>query len=167
MVMGVGHQDIEHCVRSEYERLVRVVSLVSESLAEAEDAVQEAFARAWERQQRGYRFEHLEGWVATVALNIARSGRRRRETERRVKATLQRDRVAPTDSGVEIRSTIQSAVEALPRRQRDAVILYYLLDVDVASAARLLRISEGTVKTALARARRSLAVLLREEDVEA
>jgi DNA-directed RNA polymerase specialized sigma24 family protein len=46
------------------------------------------------------------------------------------------------------------------------VVLFYLLDLDVATVAGLLGISEGTVKTALSRARQKLAVLLdgRTED---
>lgn len=74
--------EIERCIEAEYKRLVGVVSLVTGSVALAEEAVQEAFARAWERAQRGQDFDHLAGWVATVALNQARSGRRRLTTER-------------------------------------------------------------------------------------
>jgi RNA polymerase sigma-70 factor, ECF subfamily len=75
--------EIEGCIRGEYARLVGAVSMVIGSVALAEEAVQEAFARAWERARRGRTFDHLAGWVATVALNNARSGRRRGASERR------------------------------------------------------------------------------------
>ena len=54
-----------------------------------------------------------------------------------------------------------------PHVERDAVVLYYLLDVDVVTATRLLRVSEGTVKTALARPRVKLAEVLGEQELEA
>lgn len=162
--------DIESCIRDEYARLVGVVSVTTGSTALAEDAVQEAFARAWERSQRGQQFEHLAGWVVTVALNLARTGHRRRATEQRALARLPRP--GPTRPGdgtnaIDIRMVVRTAVEGLARRQRDAVVLYYLLDVDVATAARLLAVSEGTVKSALSRARTHLAAALGDRELEA
>jgi DNA-directed RNA polymerase specialized sigma24 family protein len=77
--------EVEACVRRDYARLVRAVAVVTASTPAAEDAVQEAFARAWERASRGKEFSHLAGWVATVALNLARSGRRRLLVERRAR----------------------------------------------------------------------------------
>ena len=47
------------------------------------------------------------------------------------------------------------------------MILYYLLDVDIATTARLLKVSEGTVKSALSRARAVLARLLLSPELEA
>lgn len=161
--------EIETCIREQYARLVGVVSVTTGSTAVAEDSVQEAFARAWERSRRGHEFEHLAGWVVTVALNHARSGHRRRLTEQRALALappldppVQPDATTVTD----LRLVVRSAVDGLARRQRDAVVLYYLLDVDVATAARLLGISEGTVKTALSRARAHLAAALGDRELE-
>lgn len=143
--------EIERCIRAEYRRLVEAVSLVTGSPQLAEEAVQEAFARAWIRAKRGHDFDHLPGWVATVALNHARSGRRRKAAERRAVERLAAPPSAGPDRGIEVAMVVKSAVDGLARRQRDVVVLYYLLDIDVATVASLLGISEGTVKTALAR----------------
>lgn len=159
--------EIERCIDEEYKRLVVVVSLVTGSTPLAEEAVQEAFARAWERSERGQEFDHLAGWVATVALNQARSGRRRMTTERWTMGRLARTPRAEPASTPELEIVVRSAVDGLARRQRDAVVLYYLLDVNVATCARLLRVSEGTVKTALARARVRLAEALGDQELEA
>src|SRR5438876_4446338 len=75
-------------VRTEYPPLVGAVALVSGSKAAAEDAVQEALARAWERSSRGQSIENLAAWVTTVSLNLARSGLRRIRAERRARARL-------------------------------------------------------------------------------
>lgn len=158
--------DLEACIASHYDRLVGAVSMVSGSVPLAEDAVQEAFARAWERTQRGESFEHLPGWVATVALNLARSGRRRRQTERRAVARLGARRPAPEAEWSNLHDVVRAAIDALPRRQREAVCLYYLLDLDVRTVADLLGVSPGTVKTALSRARSSLADVLSEQELD-
>ena len=160
-------EEIESCVRAEYSRLVGVVAVVSGSRASAEDAVQEAFAKAWERARRGQEFEHLAGWVVTVALNHARSGHRRRSSERKAIERLAARPVADSASAVDDAAVVRSALSSLARRQRDAVVLYYFLDLDVATVANVLGISKGTVKSALARARRKLAVVLGERALEA
>jgi RNA polymerase sigma-70 factor, ECF subfamily len=158
--------EIESCIRAEYGRLVGAVSIVTGSSQLAEEAVQEAFARAWERVRRGQRFEHLAGWVATVALNLARSGRRRGASERRAIERAAEPTAGP-EPDLEVALVVRSAVDGLARRQRDVVVLYYLLDIDVATVARLLAVSEGTVKSALARARDRLAAVLRQPEPEA
>jgi RNA polymerase sigma-70 factor (ECF subfamily) len=158
-------EEIAACVRAQYQRLVGVVSLVTGSSHLAEEAVQEAFARAWERARNGYQFDHLAGWVATVALNQARSGRRRAASEKAARA-----RLTPVVAGTpdpDVALVVRDALAGLPGRQRDAVVLYYLVDLDVATTAQLLKVSEGTVKSALSRAREKLAPLLRAAELEA
>lgn len=153
--------EVEACARLEYERLVRVVAVATGSVPAAEDAVQEAFARAWERASRGVEFTHLAGWVVTVALNLARSGRRRGRAEARARIRETFDLVAPD---VDALLDLDRAVRALPGRQREAVVLHYLLDLDVATVADLLQVSTGTVKTALSRAREKLLIALTDRE---
>ena len=50
--------------------------------------MQEALLRAWERSEKGDEIDSLDGWVTTVALNLARSGLRRMRSERRARARL-------------------------------------------------------------------------------
>ncbi|MGI8793534.1 MAG: RNA polymerase sigma factor [Acidimicrobiales bacterium] len=158
--------DIEVCYRSEYHRLVGVVAVVTGSVALAEESVQEAFARALVRSRRGRPFDHLAAWIVTVALNHARSGRRSASSERRA---LQRIGSSPSPSVVDRAEALmlRDAIAGLSRRQRDAVVLYYLLDMKVDAVAASLGVSQGTVKTALSRARAHLAEILHDTELEA
>jgi RNA polymerase sigma-70 factor (ECF subfamily) len=158
-------EEIAACVRAQYQRLVGVVSVVTGSHHLAEEAVQEAFARAWERARKGYQFDHLAGWVATVALNQARSGRRRAASEQAARARL--TPVTGTAPDPDVALVVRDVLAGLPARQRDAVVLFYLFDLDVATTAQLLKVSDGTVKSALSRAREKLAPLLRAAELEA
>lgn len=123
-----------------YPRLVAAVALVSGSRPAAEDAVQEALLRAWERSERGEHIESLPAWVATVAVLAHPPGAERVDLER--------------------------AVVALPRRQREAVVLRYYLGMDTKEVAEVLRIHEGTVKSTLFRARAALAETLDIDETE-
>ncbi len=137
---------------------------MSGSRATAEDAVQEALARAWERSLRGERIESLEAWVTTVATNLSRSALRRIVSERRAKERLaggQPGGLAPGE-----RVDLVRAIADLPRRQREATVLRYYLGLDVAEIAHVLGINQGTAKTTLFRARRALALRLGEREPE-
>jgi RNA polymerase sigma-70 factor (ECF subfamily) len=155
--------EIRAFLRDGYSRLVGAVALVTGSLVAAEDAVQEAVVRAWERIDRGERIEKLEGWVATVAFNLSRSGLRRLNAERRARARMGAGagHVAGPSSD---RLDVARALAALPRRQREAVVLRYFLELSTAEVARTMGTSEGTVKSQLARARGHLAQALALND---
>jgi RNA polymerase sigma-70 factor, ECF subfamily len=142
-----------------YPRLVGVVRLaVGGSLAEAEDLVQEAFARLVPRWSS---VEAPEAWVCTVALRLAANRRRKLGNGRRALHRLgpPPDGSPPSPDGV----AVQVALAGLPLPQRQVVVLHHLLDLEVAEVARHLGIPVGTVKSRLSRARAALAPLLSEE----
>ena len=144
--------------------LVAAVALVSGSHAAAEDAVQEALARAWERSQRGERIESLPAWVTRVAMNLSMSRLRRLRVERRYRGRLAAPETAPAEAGaVDDRVDVVAALAALPRRQREVTVLRYYLGLDVAEIASTLELNPGTVKTSLHRARQKLADALGEQ----
>lgn len=141
-------------LRSDYARVVAAVAAVCRDRGQAEDAVQEALARAWDRSRRGLSVDSLPAWVTTVAMNLTRSAarsamRRRRSEERAIRP--------PDDAPLGESIDVLRAVEALPRRQREAVVVRYFLGYDVAGTAAVLGVTEGTVKTLMFRARAALA----------
>jgi RNA polymerase sigma factor (sigma-70 family) len=146
------------------------VALVCGSRATAEDAVEEALARAWERSERGERIESLRAWVFKVATNLVRSGFRRLAAERRAKTRLEGGRHRQDGLGSADRSNdlvdLRRALARLPTRQREATVLRYYLDMDVREIAEALGVNEGTAKTTLFRARQALATALGEHDEE-
>ena len=143
---------IERFVREDYARVVKAVAFVSGDLAGAEDAVQEAVARAWTRKEP---IESLTPWVVSTALNVSRSGWRRLGAERRAVQRLEMrwSSDGPNPDGVDVRL----ALAALPRRQREVAVLRYLLAMDTREVAVALGVSEGTVKNSLSKAREALA----------
>lgn len=163
--MRVDEIAIREFLHSAYPRLVAAVALVSGSRPAAEDAVQEALLRAWERSERGVVIGSLEAWVTTVALNLARSGVRRVFAERRARSRLG-PAAGASDPLVADRIDLERALWALPRRQREAIVLRYYLGMDTREVAAVLEINEGTVKSTLFRARSALAEALGTEEVE-
>jgi RNA polymerase sigma-70 factor (ECF subfamily) len=150
-------------VHSTYPRLVAAVALITGSRAAAEDAIQEALARAWERSARGERIDSLPAWVTTVSMNRARSGLRRLRAQRKARAAL----IPPTATDeTSDRADLARALRALPRRQREAIVLHYYLGLGIAEIAAVMRAPEGTVKSLLFRGRASLARTLGVDEGE-
>jgi RNA polymerase sigma-70 factor (ECF subfamily) len=158
----LSEADIREFLVTGYPRLVAGLALMAGSRAAAEDAVQEAVARAWERSQRGDAIESLPAWVTRVAVNLTHSRWRRARVEARGGLEAPRQ---PADAAE--RMDVERALAALPRRQREATVLRYYLGMDVAEIARTLDVAEGTAKTTLFRARQALAAALGDHDEEA
>jgi RNA polymerase sigma factor (sigma-70 family) len=148
--------EIRRFIEDDYRRVVKLVALILGSRALAEDTVQEALARAWTQLRRDRPIDSLTAWTTATALNLARSGLRRRRAESRAYERLEA-RPAAAAVEVEVQVAIADAIRALPRRQREVVVLRHQLGFDTATTASILRVSEGTVKNALHRAHRTLA----------
>jgi RNA polymerase sigma-70 factor (ECF subfamily) len=89
-------QHFDDFYREGYARLAAAVGLLTGSRAEAEDAVDEALARAWTRLQRGDEIEALGAWVRVVAL--PRRGGRARHAHRH--RALTAPRVPASEDGL-------------------------------------------------------------------
>ncbi len=115
-----------------------------------DDLVQEALTRAWRRWST---YDPARGSHKTWLLAIVAGEAARRRWYRRDDRYLTRSPKA-TDPGVRI--DVERAVARLPKRQRLAIALYYFLDLDIDSCARVMECSPGTVKSTLHDARQRL-----------
>jgi RNA polymerase sigma-70 factor, ECF subfamily len=133
--------------------------------SEAQDVAQEAFARAWQHWSRVAGYDDPEAWVRTVAWRLMVN--RWRGLRRRLAAW---SRMGPPDEVIGSpspdRVAVVDALQQLPKAQRQAIALHYLLDMPVRDIAASVGVSEGTVKARLSRARGALARLLEEHDDE-
>ena len=150
--------------RGSRQRLLGFVYVLTGNLAEAQDAVQEAYIRAWQRWPTVSRYDDPEAWLRVVASRIAVS--RWRSLRSRARAYLrhgaEENIPAPSTDTVEV----VAALRRLPEEQRIAIALYYLLGMPVAEVARETDAPVGTVKARLSRGRTALAGLLAVSDLE-
>jgi RNA polymerase sigma-70 factor (ECF subfamily) len=95
----------------------------------------------------------------TTAMNLCKSTLRRERIP-----IIERGSIRAQDPPTADRLDIVGALRKLAPRQRTAVILHYLGDLPLPDVARLMNVSEGTVKAHLAQARRRLRPLLEVSD---
>lgn len=156
------------------QRLFRVARAVLRNDAEAEDALQDAYLRAFQGIG-GFRGEAgLLTWLTTITLNEAR-GRLRQQRPTVDFDTMDESRVipfpgaaAPTDPESEaarsqIRGLLEKAIDALPEDFRVVFILRDVEGCSVADTALQLSVKPQTVKTRLFRARQALRKELEQE----
>jgi len=137
----------------------QLVALLGDQ-GEAEDAVQEAYARAWQRWGAVSRMDDPVAWVRVVAYRIKVSSWR--ATVRRAVAH-KRHGPPPDVPDVSPDSVaLVAALRRIPEAQRRAIVLYHLAGLTVEQVAAEVGAPTGTVKARLSRGRAALAQLLGE-----
>jgi RNA polymerase sigma-70 factor (sigma-E family) len=124
----------------------------------AEDIAQEAFLRVYRAWPRLRDEDRAVGYLRTTALNLARSGFRRRLVALRHGAKTERD-AAAADEAVILRDeqrAVIAALRGLPTRQRECLVLRFYGELSEAEIASAIGISASSVKT---HTRRGLAAL--------
>ena len=152
--------------RTHYQPLVGLARLLVDDQGQAEDIVQEAFARAYASWPRLRDRDDPLPYVRSAVVNLARGGLRRRRTARRTRLTPLPDAASAesTAAARERTRVVATAVRGLPRRQRECVVLRYYLDCSTIETATTLGISEGSVKQHLHRALGALGQVLEKEE---
>lgn len=130
----------------------RVAFRLTRSREDADDCAQEACARAFSDWKKLSRRGDVTPWVVRVSGNLAIDRWRKNARKRGLPAAA-----APASATID-RTDLAHALDGLPRRQRDVVVLRYVADLSEETVASTLGCSVGTVKT---HASRGLAALRR------
>jgi RNA polymerase sigma-70 factor (ECF subfamily) len=139
---------------------------------DVEDVVQDVFVAALSKGKSFRGDASLWTWLTAVTLNLCRTRLRRAALLRGLTGGLLRlesRKGAPADSGAvadETSSRVRRAVAALPPRDREVIVLYYLEERSAAQIGELIGITANNVDVRLHRARHKLKDLLGEFDPE-
>ena len=144
--------------RATSRRVLHHVYALTGDLAEAQDCVQEAYARAWQRWSRVQTHDDPEGWVRTVARRVAVS--RWRRTRTAMGYLLHHGRPETMSAPSEDHALLVRALRDLSQPQRDAVVLHHLVGLSVEEVAQRTASPPGTVKARLHRGRAALAAVI-------
>jgi RNA polymerase sigma-70 factor (ECF subfamily) len=153
-----GWASFDHFFQTWYGRICAQLHAYLGDREEAEDVVQEAFLRAWQRWSNVGGYEDPVAWVRRVAWNLGTSRLRRI----RVAALAQRRQGTPDPAPAADADhlALVEALRRLPEQQRRVIVLHYIGDIPVLEIADQLGIPKGTVLSWLHRGRERLAVQL-------
>ncbi len=146
-----------------YKKTYAVAYNILRSRENAEDITQDAFIKAFQNMNQLQDGAKFGAWLAVIASNLARNYLKR---EKRIYYT---DEEVVMEEGSEANYTeesalrsleverIRKAIRALPSEYYQVVVLQYYYDLKVEEIADMLKLSAGTVKSRLHRARKRLA----------
>ena len=153
--------------REHHLELVRLALIMVGDLATAEDVVQDVFERLHRRMDRLDQPSSGLAYARSSVLNACRSVHRRSAVARKHAPSLSADQPGTSADSTSVfadRNDLAQALRALPRRQREVLVLRYYADLDVAEIAATLRIAPSAVRSNCSRGLAALARILEEED---
>ena len=160
-------QTIERLILQYQTPLLRLCYVQLQDQALAEDAVQETFLKAY-KGFASFRGDSSEKtWLTRIAVNTCRDFQRGgwfKHTDRRVTPDmLPVGTVQPDTEDLDL----SLAVMKLPRKMREAILLYYYQDMSTEEIAETLDIAQSSVSNRLRRGREKLRKLLEGRDQDA
>jgi len=164
-----GETQLFYDLISPYERSVYVAAVSElQNEADAEEAAQEAFLKAFAHLDSFRREAKFSTWLIQIAVNVARS-KRRKDRKSLYESTDEIDReegdYCPQDFAdwretpvealqrTELRRALRNAIASLDAAYREVFVLRDIEKLSIAETADVLQISEALVKTRLLRAR--------------
>lgn len=162
---------IDIYIRQYGTRLYGLCRTLCASPHDADDLYQETWLKALAHLDQYDPAQPFEPWLTRICVNTYRSTLRRlarspiwnRFSSNEEKDALLASVPAEEAKGEEAYADLHQAIERLPDKLRMAVILFYFRDMDLSSAAQILGIPEGTMKSRLNHARKRLKEALEHE----
>lgn len=144
--MELEQRSLEEFISARGSRLLRAAWLLTGDSGHAEDLLQTALAKCWDRFQAIGDDDHFEAYLRTTLHRTYISWWRKRSWRSEFPTGMVVDAVIP-ETAREMRLDLYRALMELSRAQRSAIVLHHLEDLPVAEVARILKIPVGTVKT--------------------
>ncbi|MFT4089497.1 MAG: RNA polymerase sigma factor [Asticcacaulis sp.] len=167
LIDRVGRGDIAATQTLVTRKLPRMLALARRLLgdaAEAEDVAQEALLRLWKQAAHWVPGRaKLDTWLHKVAVNLCYDRlRKRREMVDAADIELVDEQADPARQldQLEVSAQVEAALNALPERQKLAIVLCYYQELSNIEAASLMDVSVDALESLLSRGRRQLRSLL-------
>jgi RNA polymerase sigma factor (sigma-70 family) len=138
----------------EHERLFKALYVVTGNRQDAEELMQDAFLKLWERWDQIDRIDDPVAYLFKTALNGFRMRRRRAALALRKVAPIPEARDAFLDA--DMRADVRRLLVGLTARQRTALVLMDLMGFSSEQAAHILGVRASTVRTLATKGRRTL-----------
>lgn len=164
-VDGLRDGEVSRLYEAHWLELVRLAVLMVGDRPSAEDVVQDSFAELYRRWNRLRDPAKALQYVRSTVMNRSRNVLQSRQVALRRKPLSERP-VGSAEAEVvldEDRQAVLVALDKLPRRRREVLILRYFFELPHADIAATLGISEGSVRSAVHRGLATLAKLLEEQ----
>lgn len=153
-------EDFEALVKRHEHRLYRTALAIMGNSPDAEDIVQGAFLRAYEKAPKFETEEHERAWMIRVTVNLCHS-RLRSPWKKRMEPLLASYPAAEPEQ-----HELLESIQAMPPKYRTVIHLFYYESCSVKDISELTGQKEATIRSLLTRARQKLKSVLKEDNGE-
>ncbi|MEV7326494.1 SigE family RNA polymerase sigma factor [Streptomyces sp. NPDC093970] len=153
-------QEFDAFYAASFSRLTGQLYAMTGDWSEAQDVVQEAFIRAWDRRRTLDPDNAPESWIRTTARRLAVSRWRRLARGLHLAGHHHRHETLTVEPPSEEHLVLVAALRELPEAQRSAVVLHHMCDLSLEQVAAETGAGLSAVKSRLARGRAALAARL-------
>lgn len=166
---GRLEEAFDRLVATHATKVFRLALALLRDRARAEDAAQDSFLKLWRA------LPHYDGrasastWLYTITRNTCLSAIRADSLRKTFALDGLAERLGTSLHGeptLTRRAEVDRLLQRLPETERRIMTLFYLEDRNVGEVGRMLGLAEGTIKSHLHRARKSLAKIVQEDDRE-
>lgn len=137
--------------------LYKIAMSMLKNEADAQDAMQSAILKAFERLSTLKHEEYFRTWLVRILINICNKQLRQRNR------TIEWNGSGAISVSSEVEVEVRTAVEALPMKIRQVIIMYYSEQFTTKEISSILRIPKGTVLSRLHKGRKLLRLDLDEQ----
>ena len=147
----------------EHERIYRGLLFITGSRSDAEELMQDAFLKLWERWDRAGSIDDPVAYLFRIALNGSRMRARRAVRASRKLLPLFGGGADPFEH-VEAREDLRLLLRGIPDRQRTALVLTEIFGYTSEQAGEIMHVRAGTVRMLASQGRAALRGKERDED---
>lgn len=165
---GGDRDAFSELVASSIGRLTATARMILRDEYAAQDAVQDAYVRAW-RSIRGLRDpDRFEAWMRQLLVRACFDMiRRKRRAPTEIQLTPDGEpAITNTEWAVGVHDQLERGLARIPVDQRAAIVLVYYLDLPLADAAQAMGVPVGTAKSRLNRAIQAMRAAIDADDRE-
>lgn len=150
--VSIDHQTFTLLVKEHSQKLYYVVRRMVANHDDANDLVQEAFTKAWEKRKQFKGDSEPYTWLYSIATNLCLEFLRKKKVRQHLSISnydehLAKQLTAPSVfNGNESQRLLYSALFTLPEKQRLVFVLKYFDDLKYSDIARITSTSEGALK---------------------
>lgn len=151
----ITSEELARVIMENMSGMYRLAFSIVGNDADAQDAVGDTVVKAYEKIQTLRKKESVQSWLMQILVNNSRNIVKKRRWK-----LLENEMEDLEDSGAFKSDEMWPLVMELPEEFRIVVALYYYQNFSVKEIGKMLKISEGTVKSRLSRGREKLSKLL-------
>lgn len=151
----ITSEELARVIMENMSGMYRLAISIVGNAADAQDAVGDTVVKAYEKIHTLRKKESVQSWLMQILVNNSRNIVKKRKWK-----LLENEMEDLEDSGAFKSDEMWPLVMELPEEFRIVVALYYYQEFSVKEIGKMLKISEGTVKSRLSRGREKLSKLL-------